>query len=194
MAGMPREASVPLPSDRLPTNTTQLRVTTNLEVYWDRLMVIAEEHCPDATPRELTLHRSVAQEVGFAQRTTGTQRLPFYDYARRLPLWDTRHPSGFYTRFGSVGPLVGQIDDAVTIFGPGEEVHLEFAPVLEPAAPGWSRRFVLETTGWCKDMDLYTKGGQQLEPLPVRTVAGDAASGQRGELHRQFNTRFRSGT
>jgi len=56
--------------------------------------------------------------------------------------------------------LVAEKDDAVAIFGPGEEVHLEFAAPPEGAPEGWTRRLVLETRGWCKDMDLYTKDGE----------------------------------
>ena len=36
-AGMPRRMSVPLPD--LPEGTTKLRITTNQEIFWDRLAV-----------------------------------------------------------------------------------------------------------------------------------------------------------
>jgi hypothetical protein len=49
---------------------------------------------------------------------------------------------------------------------------------------------VLETNGWAKDMDLYTADGMTLEPLPV---SGKPAA-RREALHRQYNTRYRSGS
>ena len=47
----------------------------------------------------------------------------------------------------------------VAIFGPGEDVRLEFEAPADAVPAGWTRRVVLETDGWCKDMDLYTKDG-----------------------------------
>jgi hypothetical protein len=125
-------------------------------------------------------------EVGFARRTTGPQRTPQYDYAGRAPLLDTRHPRGWYTAFGPAEALVAAEDGAVAIFGPGEEVHLEFE-VPPPPPAGWTRRVVLETRGWCKDMDLYTRDGDTVEPLP------GTASPARDRLHKRFNTRYDAG-
>jgi hypothetical protein len=72
------------------------------------------------------------------------------------------------------------------VFGPGEEIHLEFAASAPPSA-GWTRRFVLEMRGWCKDMDLYTQDGDTVEPLPgVRATAA-------AELQRRYTTRYESG-
>ena len=133
------------------------------------------------------LHAAGLQDVGFARRTTGPQRVPRYDYDARAPLDDTRHARGWYTEFGRVDELVAEKDGAVAIFGPGEEVHLEFAAPPEGPQEGWTRRLVLEARGWCKDMDLYTKDGETVEPLPGRaTPARDA-------LHRRFNTRYQAG-
>ena len=87
----------------------------------------------------------------------------------------------------SSGELVAEKDDAVAIFGPGEEVHLEFAAPRQGAPEGWTRRLVLETRGWCKDLDLYTKDGETVEPLPGRATPG------RDALHRRYNTRYQAG-
>ena len=111
-----------------------------------------------------------------------------FDYDQRLPLADVRIPAGYYSQFGSVEELVARADNALAIFGPGEEIHFEFAG-LPPAPPGWTRRFVLETVGWCKDMDLYTQNGATVEPLPQ---AGPL-DGRRDRLHQQYNTRYQQG-
>jgi tetratricopeptide (TPR) repeat protein len=184
-AGMPRRMSFPLPP--LPQGTTALRLTGTYEIYWDRIAVAWAEPCPEAVRTVLPRRRAVLEAGGFAKRTTGPQRLPHYDWERRVPLWDSRHHRGAYTRFGDVEALLGSTDDAVVVFGPGEDVHLEYASDLPPVRPGWSRRFVLETTGWCKDMDLYTKDGDTVGPLPLRD--GAATTPARDALHAATLTR-----
>jgi hypothetical protein len=75
----------------------------------------------------------------------------------------------------------------VAIIGPGEEVLLEFAAPDAPLPTGWTRRLVLDAKGWCKDMDLYTKDGETVAPLPGED------SEQRRTLHAKFNTRYEGG-
>ncbi|MGD2073388.1 MAG: FG-GAP-like repeat-containing protein [Gammaproteobacteria bacterium] len=186
-AGMPRRMSVPLTA--LPPGTRALRLTTNQEIYWDRVAVVYAETPPQLQHRQLPLSRAELRETGFALRNTGDQRQPHYDYERRRPLWDTRHMRGYYTAFGAVSELLSAVDDALAIIGPGEEIHLEFADALPALAPGWQRRLVLETNGWAKDMDLYTADSMTLKPLPA---TGKPAA-RREALHRQYNTRYRSG-
>lgn len=185
-AGMPRRAAVPVP--RLPRGTRALRLTTNQEIYWDRVVFAWTEPAPVARTA-LTMVVAEQAQRGFARRTTAAQQRPFYDYAHRAPLWDTRVQDGYYTRLGRIEPLVAAHDDAVAVIGPGEEIHLEFAATLPPLAQGWTRRFVLETRGWAKDMDLYTGDGERVGPMP--TSGRDA--GERDRLNAQFNTRWQSG-
>jgi len=97
--------------------------------------------------------------------------------------------AGNYTAFGRVDPLVSETDDAVAIIGPGEEIHLEFEAPADPPAPGWTRVLVLETSGWAKDMDLYTQHGDTLAPLPNSGLPAAA----RERLHATYNTRYRDG-
>ena len=186
-AGMPRRMSVPL--EDLPEGTDALRIRSNMEVYWDRLAVAYAEPLPGARRRELPLLEARVAKTGFARRTTGDQRLPHYDYEERAPFWDTRYPAGRYTRFGPARALVAEVDDAVAIIGPGEELHAAFQAVQDPVQPGWSRRLVLETDGWAKDMDLYTRDGETVGPLPARGRVDPV----RDRLHSQYNTRYRAG-
>jgi tetratricopeptide (TPR) repeat protein len=188
-AGMPRQMCLPLAD--LPPGTTALRLTTNQEIYWDRIAVAWVEPCPAAVRSELPLQEALLRRSGFAPRPDLPQRRPDYDYAARVPLWDTRHQRGWYTAFGDVRELVGRSDDAVAILGPGEEVHLRFAAADHGSvAAGWTRRLVLEAEGWCKDMDLHTQAGETIEPVP-RAGRGDPAAAE--ALHRRFNTRYESG-
>jgi Flp pilus assembly protein TadD len=186
-AGMPRQISVPLP--RLPAGTTALRLRSNMEVYWDRVKVVGVEVTEEIVRGELKLAVARVENVGFALRTTGSQRLPDYDHDRRVPLWDTRVQPGFYTAFGDALELLSAADDASAIIGPGEGIHLEFVAPAAALPPGWSRIYVLETEGWCKDMDLYTKDGATLEPIP----AAGRASSATAMLRSMHNTRFAAG-
>ena len=127
-AGMPRQMSLPLLG--LPAGTTDLRISTNQEIYWDRIFVAGAEECPSAKRTELPLVEAQLAECGFPKRTTVGQHRPYYDYSLRTPQWDTRHLAGWYTRLGRVDELLTRTDDAVVVFGPGEEVQMDFADHL----------------------------------------------------------------
>jgi Tfp pilus assembly protein PilF len=192
-AGMPRQMSVPIPVGKLPAGTRTLRLRTNQEIYWDRIAVAGAEHCPDVKRIILPLVDAMLSDVGFPRRTTGPQKRPAYDYAHRSPLWDTRRQGGFYTEFGPVKPLLNVIDDAVAIFGPGEEINLEFGASGEAVSKEGTTRFVLQLAGWCKDRDLYTKDGDTIGPLPAREGATAETIRRRDALHTKMNTRYRGG-
>jgi hypothetical protein len=172
-AGMPRQMAFPLPP--LPPGTTALRLRTSQEIYWDRVAVVYAESLPAVRRQVLPLREARLQAGGFQRRTTGAQRAPHYDDDDRAPLGDTRHPRGWYTEFGSIEPLVTEEDAAVAIFGPGEEVTVGFEAPRSEAPEGWTRRLVLEARGWCKDMDLYTRDGETIEPLPGADTAARRA-------------------
>ena len=186
-AGMPRRMSVPLQS--LPSGATALRLRTNMEIYWDRIAVAYAEPLPESQSQSLALVSSRLAKTGFAKRTTAAQRRPHYDYSQRSPFWDTRYMQGYYTRFGPVEELVNSRDDAVAIIGPGEELHLEFAAPQYPTKPGWTRYFVLETRGWAKDMDMFTKDGETIGPLPHTGLPAQ----RRNLLHARYHTRYLAG-
>ena len=160
-AGMPRRMSVPL--HNLPVGTRELRLRTNMEVYWDRVAVAWAEPLPQAKRQSATLDGATLRQVGFPLRTTGPQRYPDYDYQRRSPFWDVSYQRGWYTRPGPVDELVSRHDDAVALIGPGDEVHLAFRPPDADPREGWRRYWVLETRGWAKDRDLFTRDGETVE-------------------------------
>ncbi|MYK44777.1 MAG: hypothetical protein F4029_00950 [Gammaproteobacteria bacterium] len=188
-AGMPRTMALPLPD--LPNGTDALRLSSNMEIYWDRLRVAFEEPL-DANTAVLTPVVARIARSGFARRSTAGQRLPHYDYADRPPYWDAKTPRGFYTAFGEASELVNRLDGALAIIGSGEEVHLEFA-ALAPPPPDHARVFAIEFHGWAKDMDLYTRDGNTLDPLPASAGLHGAPPVRRDELHDRYNVRFRGG-
>ncbi|MBT8103241.1 MAG: VCBS repeat-containing protein [Gammaproteobacteria bacterium] len=185
-AGMPRRMALPLQG--LPPGTTGLRLRTNMQIYWDRIAVAITEELPQHEKQILPVADARMTKTGFALRSNLEQFRPHYDYAQMSPFWDTRYMSGFYTRLGAVAELVTDVDDAVAIIGPGEELHLEF-DVAASTPDGWRRYFVLESNGWAKDMDLYTRDGETVGPLPV---TGKPAA-IRDRLHERYNTRYQSG-
>lgn len=186
-AGMPRRMSLPL--GRLPEGTRALRLRTNMEIYFDRIAVAYAEPLPAARRTTLALTQARLTKPGFPRRITHAQRRPDYDYARRSPFWDTRYMTGLYTRLGPVEELVAEHDDALAVIGAGEEVEFRFAAEQPPLEPGWTRRFVLETRGWAKDMDLYTRDGETVGPLPTSGRPLQRAA----RLNSRYNTRYQAG-
>ena len=186
-AGMPRQMSVSLAG--LPAAVTTIRLRTNLEIYWDRIAIAYAEPCPDVKTQVHQLRRAELRECGLIPRTLLDQQRPHFNYAQRLPYSITRDPTGFYSAFGDVVPLVADRDNALAIFGPGEEIHFEFDAPVTDLRSGWTRRTMLSTFGWCKDMDMYTGQGQSVEPLP-HTGPVDQ---RRARLHLQHNGRFQTG-
>nr|VFJ99477.1 MAG: Tetratricopeptide repeat-containing protein [Candidatus Kentron sp. LFY] len=183
-AGMPRTMSVPLRG--LPPGTSTLRVRTNQEIYWDRIAVAFPETPPRIHGHRLPLAKARLSTVGFPKRIEGPQRYPDFDYDQRRPFWDTRPMAGFYTEYGPVDELLMEVDDAIAVFGAGEEIHVEFNAPRERPPPGWRRYLVLETHGWTKDRDLYTKDGETVAPLP----GSGKPSKRRDTLHARYNTRY----
>jgi hypothetical protein len=163
---MPRRLALPIPREKLPPGATALRMRTNMEVYFDAARLVAREPLP-VEPVALGLSRAELASVGFARRSTGPQKQPFYDANDLLPLWDCRFQRGLYTEFGEVTDLVGAGDGGCVVFGPGEQVSLDFASPPQSVPPGATRRYILETRGWCKDMDLFTRDGETIAPLPA---------------------------
>nr|VFK24329.1 MAG: Tetratricopeptide (TPR) repeat [Candidatus Kentron sp. MB]VFK34295.1 MAG: Tetratricopeptide (TPR) repeat [Candidatus Kentron sp. MB]VFK76635.1 MAG: Tetratricopeptide (TPR) repeat [Candidatus Kentron sp. MB] len=198
-AGMPRRMSAPLRD--LPPGARVLRLRTNQEIYWDRITVAFPEPLPTARRHVLPLVSARLNAVGFPGRVDSSQRHPGFDYARRRPFGDTRPMSGFLTRYGPVEELLTEADNALAIFGAGEEIHVEFTAPDQPPPNGWQRYLVLETQGWTKDRDLFTKDGETVGPLPTIGPAIGPNSGpgsgsvsgkpstQQTRLHTRYLTR-----
>ena len=190
-AGMPRTMAFRLP--QLPEGANALRITSNMEIYWDRLRVVEAEMPDDVRVVELAPEVATVARTGFAKRTTGAQRLPHYDYANRSTYWDAKVPRGFYTALGDAMELASDVDGALAVFGSGEEIHLEFPAV--PEVPGGGKRYyAARFHGWAKDMDPYTGDGQTVGPLPVPDDASEDQLARRDALHDRYNVRFEAGS
>ena len=186
-AGMPRQMALPMPE--LPAGTTALRLSSNMEIYWDRLQVVFEEQGPSLQPTIVAPRQARVARTGFPRRTNGPQKVPQYDYSDRAPYWDTKYQRGFYTALGDASELLAATDGALAIIGGGEEIHLAF-PVPRPPEQGMKRHLVLDFRGWAKDMDLYTADGETVAPVPLPDYADQA---RRDRLHSRYNVRFQEG-
>ncbi|MEM9303583.1 MAG: FG-GAP-like repeat-containing protein [Pseudomonadota bacterium] len=187
-AGMPREAAMRL--EALPAGTNALRLTTNQEIYFDRLAVGAAV-AGSPTTHALPLADGRLERIGFPRRTDGPQRQPDYDFDVRDPFWDTRYQAGFYTSLGDASSLVTDRDNALAIVGPGDSLTMRFSVAdLPPVPSGWRRSYVARFHGWAKDMDLFTRAGETVGPLPRDpTVAVDRSD----RLHARYNQRYQAG-
>ena len=126
-----------------------------------------------------------------------------YRWQEFQPLASFKVMPGAYTKHGDVTPLLRQRDNQMAIFGPGDGLSVRFAAEgLGPVKPGFKRTFLLQTVGYCKDMDLYTGKGEAVEPLPFLGMTdypyssaeqpADAAAWR--EYQKAWNTRIVEGT
>lgn len=185
-AGMPRMASVPL---NLPVPTQKLRITTNMEIYFDELSLFKSIDAENVIKQDLKLKSAELSQLGFPERSNNSQRVPSYDYTNINPFWDTRYMSGAYTRLGDITELLESQDNALAIIGAGESIELTFSDDLDPIYPGYNRYYILKFKGWAKDMDILTQNGDTLKPIPFDGKITERAK----NLNRKYNTRFKAG-
>jgi tetratricopeptide (TPR) repeat protein len=151
--------------------TRRMRLTTNLEIFWDRLGWAIGR--PDVTlePRKLPLAVADLQYRGFSvtdQKDASTPERPRYEVAGVAPRW--RDLEGFHTRFGDVRELLDRVDDRYVIMNAGDELRLAF-PEAPPLGAGYVRDFVLVGDGWVKDGDYNTVASRTVLPLPTHRTA-----------------------
>ncbi len=161
-------------SGRLPEDAEKIRVVTNLEMYWDRILIdaapppvatAARVHALDTSSTRLRLH-------GFSRllRPPGEFPMPDrFDYHQRSyrSLWDPL--AGRYTRYGQVDELIGKVDGKMAVFSSGDELSLRFdGSQLPPVAPGQKRDFLIYLNGYVKDGDKYTAHAGTVEPMPFQ--------------------------
>lgn len=165
-AGMDRESVMPL--GQLPFPVRRIRLISNLEIYWDWVRLIQEETCDDCREIQHLPLQSRIWVMGFPEERGGHEVPKSFDAANATRLGGLRTPYGWYTELGDSLDLVTSNDSQAVFMAPGDAVDVHFRVAELPH--GWSRRAVVDLRGWCKDMDLYTREGDQLEPLPVDTL------------------------
>jgi hypothetical protein len=180
-AGLPRLTTLDL-TGKLTGPSCVLRLRTNMECYYDQAFVALIERDCGVRVSSLPVARAVLGYRGYTREASPDGRLPLlyeYDFVDPAPL---AHLRGNLTRYGDVAALLRGDDDQLCLIGPGDEALVEFDATAVPALPsGWTRAFVLRTTGYCKDADPFTAGSDTVGPLPWRGMPRHYPFGAAGE-------------
>jgi tetratricopeptide (TPR) repeat protein len=254
-AGGPRTMTADL-TGKLPPGTRKIRITTNLQVYWDSILIDRAQQVESPSRRLSGGHPArrdgknaesgevydasrgegetpLRQAQGrFSRQPAGRRRydyrltpvplvradLEFHGYPFKIegtPPGNVQYiyekvsatgpytrPTGTYTRYGDVLPLLSATDDKLAVFGSGDEVRLDFDPSTLPALPkGWVRDYFFAANGYEKDMDFYAAEGNYVAPLPFLSMGEYPYSEKKSfpldDAHMnyllEYNTRHMSG-
>jgi tetratricopeptide (TPR) repeat protein len=196
-AGGPRTMTADL-TGKLPRGARKIRITTNLQVYWDSILIDRtpqpaasckagsstrandalarndKDQCSDREVRlaSVPLIHANLEHHGYPLKIEGTPPGNVnYIYEQASATGPYTRPMGTYTRYGDVLPLLTATDDKLVVFGSGDEVRLDFDPSSLPALPsGWVRDYFFAANGYEKDMDFYAADGNYVAPLPFLSM------------------------
>lgn len=169
-AGLERTIVVNL-TDKLPPGTRRIRLMTNLQIYWDQVLI--DNHAPgNFRTTELPLNFATEQFQGYPKEIDGASPGDLsYNYNLASLTGPFQHERGDYTHFGDVTPLLKGADDRFAIFGSGEGIAAEFnSSKLPPLPPGWKRDFFFYANGYEKDMDWWDSSPFTVAPLPFHEM------------------------
>jgi hypothetical protein len=170
-AGGPRTITPSL-SGKLPIGTKRIRIGTNLQVYWDSILI--DRNAQNGPVRLTPIPLNSANLAFYGHPRQIEDRPPGnvkYVYEEVSPTGPFARQAGAYTRYGDVRPLLTKFDDRFVVFGTGDEIALEFDPKQLPALPsGWTRDYFFLVNGYEKDMDFYAADGFTVEPLPYKSM------------------------
>ena len=202
-AGLPRTITVDL-TGKLPPGTTRLRIVTNLQIYWDQILV---DNGPDRSAEihrtELPLALSTLKFRGYPEQIE--QQSPgdlTYRYDRISATGPFARQRGAYTHYGDVTPLLKSVDNHFVIFGTGEDIDAEFrAAALPPLPAGWKRDYFFYANGYVKDMDFYEASPFTVNEMPFHGMKSYPYSKPTAypmnpsalQYRLQWNDRFNSG-
>jgi len=172
-AGEPRTITPDL-TGKLPMGTRRIRITTNLQVYWDSILIDRGAQDGKVELTAVPLVNAKLDFYGHPRQIEGEPRGNVkYVYEEVSPTGPFARQAGDYTRYGDVLPLLTSFDDRYVVFGTGDEIALEFDPAKLPALPsGWTRDYFFLVNGYEKDMDFYAADGFTVEPLPFQKMSG----------------------
>jgi tetratricopeptide (TPR) repeat protein len=179
-AGGPRTMTADL-SGKLPRGTRKIRITTNLQVYWDNILIdrakqeatsLASAKSQNVRVTLVPLAAADLEHHGYPLKIEGTPPGNVqYVYEKVSATGPYTRPAGTYTRYGDVLPLLAATDDKLAVFGSGDEVRLDFDPSKLPPLPdGWVRDYFFAANGYEKDMDFYAAQGDYVAPLPFLSM------------------------
>ena len=170
-AGLERTIVVDL-TGKLPAGTRRIRLVSNLEIYWDQVLV--DNHAEgQVRTEEVPLALATEQFRGYPKQMEGASPGDLdYDYNRVSLTGPFQHQRGNYTHLGDVTALVTGIDDRYAIFGSGEEIATEFDVSKLPALPAhWKRDYFFYANGYVKDMDWWDASPFTVSQLPFHHMS-----------------------
>ena len=170
-AGLQRTIVVDL-SGKLPAGTRKIRLVSNLEIFWDQVLI---DNSAEAQTRTTDLPLTLATERfrGYPTQIEGKSPGDLdYDYDRVSLTGPFQHQRGNYTRLGDVTALVRGVDDRYAIFGSGEEIAVEFDTANLPVLPAnWKRDYFFYANGYVKDMDWWDAMPFTVSQLPFHEMS-----------------------
>ena len=169
--GRPQTIPVDLAS-HLRRGEHELRIVTNMRIYWDRIAVgrgLSRE-LPAAVRLDPSSARLRARGFSAEIPPAGSGPLTYrYDQVSPWSPWKVM--SGRYTKEGDVRDLLLRADDMFVIAKPGDEMAIEFEASLPPPEGGWTRTFLLVADGYSKEMDINSASPDTVEPLPFHAMS-----------------------
>jgi tetratricopeptide (TPR) repeat protein len=170
-AGLERTIVVDL-TGKLPVGTRRVRLMTNLQIYWDQVLIDQSEGA-EARTTELPLSAAALHFRGFPKEID----LPSpgdldYNYDVVSLTGPFQHERGNYTHMGDVTPLVQANDNQFVIFGAGEEIAAQFDTAGLPPLPAhWKRDYFFYANGYEKDMDWWDASPFTVAQLPFHAMS-----------------------
>ncbi len=170
-AGLDRTIVIDL-TGKLPPGTRRIRLMTNLQIYWDQVLIDqssdAESRTTEIPLASATLHfRGYPKQIDLA--SPGDLD---YNYDLVSLTGPFQHERGSYTRMGEVTPLLRNISDRFVVFGSGEEIRAEFdASHLPALPPHWKRDYFFYANGYVKDMDWWDASPFTVAQMPSHRMS-----------------------
>ncbi|MBI3817339.1 MAG: VCBS repeat-containing protein [Planctomycetes bacterium] len=179
-AGMQKTMCVDL-GGKLKSGEHVIRIHTNIALYWDRAFISYDAddasvaaapfafRSTEIAPTEATLSSRGASKWSIVGGNWPSE--PVYEQCVPELVYDIH--TGDYTKYGDVRALLDADDDQFVIFHHGDDLKLVFDASLAPKlAPGMTRTFLLDSSGWAKDMDPNTFAPSTVYPLPFHGMSG----------------------
>jgi tetratricopeptide (TPR) repeat protein len=200
-AGLERTIVVDL-TGKLPVGTRRIRLMTNLQIYWDQVL-IDQSTGAEARTTEIPLASAVLDFRGYPKQIEGASPGDLdYDYNLVSLSGPFQRERGDYTHFGDVTPLLQSVDNKFAVFGTGEEIAAEFdVSKLPPLPAHWNRDYFFYANGFVKDMDWWDASpftvaqmpfhGMSAYPYPASEKYPDDAASLGYRLN--WNDRFETG-
>ena len=202
-AGLPRTITVDL-TGKLPAATSRLRIITNLQIYWDQILVDnGRDRSAEIHRTELPLALSTLKFRGYPEQIERQSPGDLtYRYDRISATGPFARQRGDYTHYGNVTPLLKSVDNHFVIFGTGEDIDAEFsAAALPPLPSNWKRDYFFYANGYVKDMDFYEASPFTVNEMPFHGMKSYPYSNPASypmkpsalRYRLQWNDRFNSG-